>query len=161
MTFLLAPSPAKTGPPALEPRTDELERARATTPAQAREVSTMRDAIDGDERSPDVTTRITAQREDRTRARDLELATHGIETNDEQTRTVTHACEGMAVAALFDLHALVVSPRARHLRAALATVRREAMRDAPAQRRSVDGDGHRGRLSRGTCHDRDPLISRA
>ncbi|MDB5220918.1 MAG: hypothetical protein JWO86_8845 [Myxococcaceae bacterium] len=121
----------------------------------------MRDAIDGNERSPDVTTRITAQREDRTRARDLKLATHGIETNDEQTRTVTHACEGMAVAALFDLHPLVVSARARHLRAALATVRREAMRDAPAQRRSVDGGGHRGRLSRGTCHDRDPLISRA
>lgn len=80
----------------------------------------MRNAIERDERSPDMTTRLTAQREDRTAARDLELATDGIETNDEETRSVAHAREGGAVAPLLvlDLHALL----ARQLRSALAAV---------------------------------------
>ena len=85
-------------------------------PAQACELSVARSTIERDERSPDMTTRLTAQREDWTAARDLELTTDGIETDEEEARPVTHAREGVAIAPLLvrDLHTLF----ARHLRPA-------------------------------------------
>jgi len=123
-------------------------------------VSALRDAIDGDERSPDVTARIAAEREDRTRARDLELspsARRGLEANDEHARTVTNPRDGVAIASLLDRHRVL----ARHLRPALAAVRREAMREAPAQRRRTKkGHRHDGALSRASCHVRDRAIPR-
>ena len=41
---------------------------------------------------------------------DLDLATNGVQADDEDARPVSHACEGVAIAPLFvrDLHALYV-----------------------------------------------------
>jgi hypothetical protein len=110
-------------------------------PAQARELGAVPRTIERDERSPDMTTRLTAQREDRTAARHLELTTDGIEADHAEARPVTHARDGVALARVLlrDFHALL----ARHLRAALSAIRRETMRYAPAQRRSAERGDHR------------------
>jgi hypothetical protein len=67
-------------------------------PAQARELGAVPRTIERDERSPDMTTRLTAQREDRTAARHLELTTDGIEADHAEARPVTHARDGVALA---------------------------------------------------------------
>ncbi len=124
----------------------------------------MGDAIERDQRGPDVAARVASEREDRTRAGNVQLAESRLHANDEEARTITHACESVPIASLFDGDVTV----ARELRAALPAVRRESIGHAPAQRRSpvssalVGPRGGHGRgLSRALCHDPDRAISRA